>query len=153
MIILLVLVFHSHSTHTKPSILLIGDSNDRNLIVNVCDEFQGRGSNFGGTDFISRNGLQKHSWDSTDHWGPSPGKSFRTIRRLTFPIFTVNSNIATCFFYKSLALVKGLTTWDYVTLLRKGSQGRIATRRLGLSAASSFLTQSTLLCIKVLVGT
>ena len=72
LVLLLVLVFHLHSTsHPKPSILFIGDSNDRNLIVNVCDEFHGRGSNFGGSDFISRTGLQRHSWDSTDHRGPS----------------------------------------------------------------------------------
>lgn len=59
-------VFHSHCTnHTKPSILLIGDSNDRILIVNVFDEFHGRGSNFGGADFISRNGLQKQGFDGS----------------------------------------------------------------------------------------
>lgn len=47
-------------------ILLIGDSTDRNTVIRSCVHLHGAGSSFGGSDFVSRNGRTKKSWDSQD---------------------------------------------------------------------------------------
>ena len=47
-------------------ILLIGDSTDRNVIIEACIHLHGAGLSFGGPDFITRNGRTRTSWDSQD---------------------------------------------------------------------------------------
>lgn len=46
--------------------LVIGDSTDRNVVIEACLHLHGSGSSYGGTDFISRNGRTRSSWDSQD---------------------------------------------------------------------------------------
>lgn len=58
------------------SLLLIGDSNDRNIVTYFCDNEQGEGSNYGGNDFVAYNS----KWDSRDlHWTPNSFLPNKTV--------------------------------------------------------------------------
>ena len=46
------------------NIFLIGDSNDRAIILDFCNIFRGNGSHYGGNDFVTYN----KKWDSRDLW-------------------------------------------------------------------------------------
>lgn len=64
--VLLLLLLLRSSTIEGVHILLIGDSTDRNTVISSCVHLHGAGSSFGGSDFVSRNGRTKKSWDSQD---------------------------------------------------------------------------------------
>jgi len=69
-LLVLLLVILNYIQKTKQdwtNILIIGDSNDRNLVIHMCDLYRGNGTNFGGDDFFSQNGVISTSWCSRDH--------------------------------------------------------------------------------------
>lgn len=66
-ILLLLLSYILKTTQVWTNILMIGDSNDRNLLISICDLYRGNGTNFGNEDFVSQNGVTSKSWCSKDH--------------------------------------------------------------------------------------
>ena len=64
---LLLLLYNVLKTTSWTNILMIGDSNDRNLVISICDLYKGNGTNFGNEDFVSQNGVTSKSWCSKDH--------------------------------------------------------------------------------------
>jgi len=88
------------------NVLFVGDSNDRNMLVYVCEKYRGVGSSYGGNDFVTSTGPADHHWDSGTLGHFEIGgqmlskwdlKSFRRVDEINFssircllPSFSVN---------------------------------------------------------------
>ena len=95
------------SADGEMNVLFVGDSNDRNMLVYVCEKYRGVGSSYGGDDFVTSTGPHvDHHWDSGTLGHFEIGgqmlskwdlKSFRKVDEINFssircllPTFSVN---------------------------------------------------------------